>query len=72
MVAFFKERLTLFHFSAMLFSAAGLYFICGGSPSGNLLGIFLAFSSGCVYVFYILMLKQGKIGKLPLFTHPFA
>jgi drug/metabolite transporter (DMT)-like permease len=71
LIVFFGKKLTLFNLFAMLFSIAGLFLICDGNPSGSTLGFLLAFSSGCVYVFYILMLKQRSVDALPFWVQMF-
>jgi drug/metabolite transporter (DMT)-like permease len=66
MVLLFKERLTVLHLLAIVFSIAGLYLISGNSLSGSRSGILLALCSAFFYVFYIIMLDKGSAQREPL------
>ena len=76
-VLFYKERLGLQKFIALLIATAGIacFFLgvdmSAGFSGGTFLGLFLAVASGVTYAFYIIYMDKSGLKNQPVFKISF-
>ena len=70
-VLFFRERVNLLKFAALLLSVFAIALMTDFSARGQLTGMLLALASGCSYAFYILYLDRTALKDIPVWTFAF-
>jgi len=65
-VLFYNERINLLKILVLITAFLGIYFIVGYRSTGNitLMGFVLAFISGVLYAYYILVVGSGNLKKI--------